>query len=196
MTKTQSIITRDGRLHVRFTLRGDRFHHAIACRQSTGEMFSLLASVEGTPDTSWPDSPPFQQVEAHELATGTSLLAVGLAGTSHWSASIEQVETLPEDLKLPAGESRVRFDVACRIRAADARLGTTYDIAEGISAEKSQRGLVFSSSSEVSARLETECEISCSGRSLVISPGEIPDERPTTVRWTYDLVIAGPNIDK
>jgi hypothetical protein len=97
-----------GRLRVRFTWRGDRYAHEI-CLLRGGAWECVLKSVEGTPDEAWPASPPFQSLHVAPRGEGRQVaLLVGMAGKSHWSASVE----------LDAAREQARFEVACRVPAA------------------------------------------------------------------------------
>jgi hypothetical protein len=95
-------------LRVRFTRERDRYAHAILAVEPCGREHLLLESVEGTPDDEFPRSPPLQSLSIEELAPGRrAALLVGMAGGSHWSASIEAVP----------GHAALIFDVACRVSA-------------------------------------------------------------------------------
>jgi hypothetical protein len=82
-----------------------------------GELISLLESVEGTRADDWPPSPPLQSLRIEELDGERRVaLLVGMAGRSHWSASVEPV----------VGEAAVVFDVACRHPPGAQGLGSRY----------------------------------------------------------------------
>ena len=75
----------------------------------------MLESVEGSASDDWPASPPLQNLSIEELAPGRrAALLVGMAGRSHWSASIEPVP----------GQAALLFDVACRTSDSDVSLGS------------------------------------------------------------------------
>jgi hypothetical protein len=106
-------------LRVRFTRERDRYAHAILAVEPSGREHLLLESVEGTADDEWPSSPPLQSLSIEELAPGRrAALLVGMAGRSHWSASIEAIP----------GRTALVFDIACRLGTgrAIAALGSTY----------------------------------------------------------------------
>jgi hypothetical protein len=122
-----------GTLSLVFERRGDRLAHAIWLKplngngQQTGEppTLLLLESVEGSSDDHWPASPPLQSLSIESFVPGTSVaLLVGMAGNSHWSASIEPCRE-------PTG---FLFDLACRTTASAAFLGSTYRLADGMEA--------------------------------------------------------------
>ena len=79
----------------------------------------LLASVEGTAAEPWPASPPFQQAHLESRPGGRQVvLLVGMAGSSHWSASVE-ID--------PASDAAL-FDVACRMHGRADWLGSRYRV--------------------------------------------------------------------
>src|SRR5687768_16641761 len=93
-------------LVVLFQRHNDRYVHEAGIAGLNSEV-ALLKSVEGSPDEVWPISPPCQQVHFEErLGRLQIALAVGMAGTSHWSMSVE----------LDPARGRITFDVACRVR--------------------------------------------------------------------------------
>jgi hypothetical protein len=109
---------------------GDRYAHRIELLSAEGELVASASSVEGalvgqaSPDGShasfahvsetWPASPPFQQFHRQEIDGRPAWFFVGMAGKSHWSASV----TARDDA--PGWE----FDVACRFREAPGYLGS------------------------------------------------------------------------
>ena len=111
------VIDRDGRgLRVVFQRQADRWTHRIEIIDGA-QSCCLLTSVEGTSDQPWPPSPPLQQLSIEELAPGNRVaLLLGMAGRSHWSAS---VECDPASLSL-------LFDVACRVQQPPQCLGSCY----------------------------------------------------------------------
>jgi hypothetical protein len=105
------------RIRVEFTPRGDRYVHIISMLDPSGQIQPLLESVEGSADDPWPPSPPLQSLSIETLPDGRSAaLLVGMAGRSHWSASIEP------DRDAPA----LIFDVACRHPERPLSLGSRY----------------------------------------------------------------------
>ncbi len=107
-----------GALRVEFPRIDDRYHHRVFLVRD-GEPQLLLTSVEGTPEEYWPSSPPLQQLSIEDRGDLQVALAVGMAGSSHWSMSVESSLT------------RLTFDYACRCREEPEWLGTTYAIAPG-----------------------------------------------------------------
>jgi hypothetical protein len=118
-----------GGLRVRFFRRDDRYAHEIAV-QADGRWRVALASVEGSALEDWPASGPFQSLHVERRDDSAVALLVGMAGKSHWSASCQ----------IDAVERCVTFDVACRVRTAEAGfLGSTYrasgDAGAGVTVE-------------------------------------------------------------
>src|SRR5262249_2897942 len=107
-------------LRVRFALADDRYKHAVECF-GDDRWRTVLTSLEGTPDEPWPASPPFQSLHVDTGSNGfPRAMLVGMAGKSHWSASVE----------VDAAAGVVTFDVACRIRQSDpGRLASSYRVA-------------------------------------------------------------------
>lgn len=120
-----------GRLRMDFHRTGDRLAHRIWLKSGPAtaaagpsdplEETLLLESLEGTNSEDWPASPPWQQLDWHSLpGRGQAALLVGLAGRSHWSASIEPVKC------------GWVLDIACRVKSAPqgcrlaTRLGSSY----------------------------------------------------------------------
>ncbi len=73
-------------LFVRCDWAVDRYQHQIGW-VIDGIEHAALESREGTPDDQWPPSPPLQQLSMQMIEGNPALLGVGMAGSSHWSAS-------------------------------------------------------------------------------------------------------------
>ncbi|MFN9184093.1 MAG: hypothetical protein ACK6DN_13535 [Planctomycetota bacterium] len=78
----EAVAIKTGELEFRFPKSGDRFAVMIC---AGGE--SALAIGAGAQADAWPTAPPLQQLHQQVLPTGPVVLAVGSAGTTHWSAS-------------------------------------------------------------------------------------------------------------
>lgn len=106
-----------GILRVEFLKRGDRYGHIISLIDASGAAIPLLESIEGTATDDWPASPPLQTLSIEELSpNGKVALLVGMAGSSHWSASIEPASQAAE----------LAFDIACRHAKEPRRLSSCY----------------------------------------------------------------------
>jgi len=110
-----------GHWELAFTWQGDRWGHRLTLVAGDGRRLPLLTSDEGTPQQAWPPSPPLQAFHVQTLADGRQVaLLVGMAGRSHWSASVEP---------MPAAAG-FRFDLACRHPDAPGWIGSTCQFAE------------------------------------------------------------------
>lgn len=104
-------------LRIEFIRHGDRFAQFISVIDAAGNAIPALESIEGTSKDEWPTSPPLQSLSIETLPDGRrAALLVGMAGGSHWSASVEPI----------AGEAALLFDIACRHSKAPIHLGSCY----------------------------------------------------------------------
>ena len=106
-----------GPVTVTFTWATDRWSHRVTLRGG-----SAWDSVEGSRpedgDDRWPASPVLVELSQLQTAHGPAILGVGLAGRSHFSASIGADPHHPD---------RVRFEIACRCNEPPVWLGSCYD---------------------------------------------------------------------
>lgn len=111
----------------------DRWEHRIVVVSGESETI-VLTSIEGDAATVYPPSPPLQDLDRHELASGDAVLAVGMAGTNHWSASFS----------VEAG-TILYADLACLFKHSapddSSMLKSSYQIVGDIAVEKSESGL-------------------------------------------------------
>jgi hypothetical protein len=166
-------------LRVRFTRLGDRWTHAIEASDANGLLWRL-ESLEGAADEFWPPSPPLQSLQWHAPAQGEPVaLLVGMAGSSHWSATIA------------ADGNHLLFDIACRLSAQPISLGSSYRLSDSagqplpLSASQPKIHLLPLATADASPG----SVISDSGRITVC----IEDPRsnlPRTVRWHYAVSIS------
>ncbi len=172
-----------GRLLLRFYWRGDRFAHAVS-RADAPDAGPLLESLEGSASEAWPPSGPLQSLHL-ERQSGSSQVAllVGLAGKSHWSAA---VELFPE-------QSRLRWDVACRVAAGtQGRLGSSY-LGKGRLQMLDSRIALFGEAQANASGLAVRLDRSVGPVRLVADRDHLeivaePDNCGTsaaTVRWSY-----------
>jgi len=116
---------RVGRTVAVFTWHVDRWTHRIASRGDATDGGGGWESVEGpgpAADPRWPASPVL--VELSRIAVPRAappedsvVVGIGLAGRSHFSASIA-----PD----PNAADTIRFEIACRLHEAPVWLGSTY----------------------------------------------------------------------
>ncbi|HEY2894185.1 MAG TPA: hypothetical protein VGJ16_08235, partial [Pirellulales bacterium] len=125
------------------------------------------------PDDAWPSSPPFQSATYEQKPDGPVILLVGMAGKSHWSASVE----------LDRADGHIRFDVACRAMAPpkDA-LGSRYRAVPGFAANDLGLEVVAEPNS---ARVQTSAD----QKSITIVCANSPSASTgkQTLRWSYAL---------
>lgn len=150
-------------LCLEFIQRGDRLGHRIAMQTASGDVSPILESVEGAADEDWPPSPPLQSLSYHALpGLRRAALLVGMAGASHWSASIEQA----------AHEPLFLFDIACRYGSQPQWLGSQYELLHP----------------DASARVAIHSE----NARITPGPGlwKIePDVKGKTARWQYSISL-------
>ena len=115
-----------GRMSVEFIWNNDRWCHLFRkdqkdCMQSVeGEKIPTSNDIPSTPigiSERWPASPVITEVTPTEAMGHRALVAVGLAGRSHFSASLT-ASTAKKDTIL--------VEVACRVYEAPEWLGSTY----------------------------------------------------------------------
>ena len=118
-----TLTTPDGRLIVEFSWSADRFIHVVRRPEDEATADSVLCSIEGGPDETWPPSPPLQQLSRESIAGRDVILGVGAAGVSHWSVSVESVAV---------GEAyALKFELACRSKQPAEFLGSSYRSGHG-----------------------------------------------------------------
>jgi hypothetical protein len=102
---------------VRFAWSGDRWQHVVTAADGR-----CWRSIEGpgppAADPRWPASPALVEVSLVVAGARPAVLAVGLAGRSHFSLSVVACPDRPDTLL---------FEAACRIAEPAGWLGSTYD---------------------------------------------------------------------
>lgn len=161
-------------LELRLERQGDRWRHVVVCLPRPGgsegamEPPWLLQSIEGTADEPWPASPPWQEARIEQLADDRQvLLAIGMAGRSHWSLAAQFDET---------GE-HLHFDVACRVHERPEWLGSRYRLSGA------QAGGALALAAGPDSRLTRK------EQELTIEPTEPSKTWPATVRWRYHVAV-------
>lgn len=151
------VVCADGKsLAVEFVERGDRVGHVVLSIDAAGKRLVLAESSEGAADDDWPASPPLQNLSIETLTDGRqAAFLVGMAGGSHWSASVEAI-----------GETIV-FDIACRHGDSPGPLGSRYRLLE-------TSALQFVAAGDATIEIKAD--------SVVILPCTRPAKRGTT-RW-------------
>ena len=186
-TRLECAVSDQLALRVDFIKLADRYGHELSAviREGSAEnVVPLCASVEGAGDDPWPPSPPLQSLSIEKLADGRkAALLVGMAGKSHWSASIAEV----------AGFCELEFDYACRCDGPPARLGCEYRAAPHIETIHDKPGVLLLQPAHgmmiliASHQLVPESEPSC-GRFRFAASKEFP-AGSNTWRWKYGVVF-------
>ncbi len=104
-----------GATRLEFRWHGDRWGHRVTV---AGRV--VAESIEGSADgprAEWPPSPALVELSELPLKAGFALLGVGLAGRSHFSASISPHPDMADTLL---------FELACRVKVHPVWLGSTY----------------------------------------------------------------------
>lgn len=153
-----SIAIGDDRLRVVFHWQTDRFAHTVEVFPDD-TWIAVLRSIEGTPAEDWPASPPLQQVHREDRGREQVILAVGMAGRSHWSASV----TFD-----PVGPS-LDFDLACRVHETPVWLGSRYSAYEQLQVHP------------IEGQLQTETQ------TLQVIANSTTGILPATARWRFRL---------
>ena len=188
MTPTNSLSA--GSLSVRFYKSNDRLEHMIGI-DTTSSFVPVLESVEGTPQDSWPSSPPMQQIVEEKIAADNHpvLLGVGLSGNGHWSLAIETHRN-----------SMLKFDIACKNSRSSDTLGSKYRISTGWSLDSGYEcgcktvKLVRTTHMFTSSKIHLfatigELKLDESERLIQFFPESDPSKM-LTHRWCYEVAIA------
>ncbi|WP_425614738.1 hypothetical protein NA78x_004613 [Anatilimnocola sp. NA78] len=178
-------------LRVDFDRSHDRWRHRVLLLVPEGSPIVapvlLLESIEGNSEEDWPASPPLQfvSIETRPKKPPVALL-MGMAGGSHWSASVEQ----------QAAEKSFTFDVACRAKGQPALLGSRYRLplrVEEVSLVDNRlnftaAGLNFELTG-VAAKDSPQPTLELQDRELRVHFGEPVSAQAQTYRWLYRLQV-------
>jgi hypothetical protein len=178
------VVGHDGRgLRATFLWDEDRYGHEIACldRRSVAV---CLAAESGRERDPWPASPALQQLSVQDVKAGRrGVLLVGMAGTSHWSQTVEA----------DAATTSLTFDVACRVQRQPQWLGSSYQTMHGdwgcpTPDGRSVTGACVELTVE-SATNSAPSRIEIDGGRFVIAPDLRMLRLPSTVRWKYRITL-------
>lgn len=163
----------------------DRVAHRIEVLDSDSHVLAELRSIEGTSAEDWPPSPPLQSCSLQEIRPGqTAAFLVGMAGKTHWSASIEAAPR----------EGALVFDFACRVQSKPQGLGTSYAMHSASSEavahfQLSPAGIaVHVIRTDVGNHHADSFQASEQPLCLVC-PDAPPAKFPATMRWRYRIYL-------
>ncbi len=188
------LVLESDRLRISFQRdSSDRFGHTIELIDGGGRAYPVLESIEGTADEPWPASPPFQEAHLEQRAGGRQVvLLVGMAGSSHWSASAE----------IDPQSHSVAFDIACRLRGRSDWLGSRYEIhGAGLAIPDGRIRLTTDPSTELLGQrpLARWLELATNGdpaglilegSELRIAAETVESQAAHTIRWRYAISAA------
>jgi len=120
-----------GTARVAFVWRADRWSHDVTLPAESAAAPTTWHSLDGPwpadGDPRWPASPALVEVSRIDTTGGASptasdrggpaILGVGMAGRSHYSASV---------VRDPLVADAVRFEIACRLHDGPGWIGSTY----------------------------------------------------------------------
>jgi hypothetical protein len=159
----------------------DRVSHRIEVLDGDSRVLAQLRSVEGPSADKWPPSPVLQSCSLQEIRPGEpTAFLVGMAGKSHWSASMEAIPL----------EGALSFDFACRVHEEPRWMGTTYS--QSISShgrldlfELSLEGIAF----RAYESFDSMRGVQTTKQLLQLSCDEMPVKFPATLRWRYRIYL-------
>ncbi len=112
------VIVQAGPAELRFEWHGDRWRHVvIPLTGASAAWQSQEGPVSAAGDPRWPLSPVFVELNRLGAAAASPVMAIGLAGRSHYSAVVTPDPDIP---------GVFRFEVATRLHEAPTGLGSTY----------------------------------------------------------------------
>ena len=156
----------------------DRVSHRIEILDAAAHVLAELRSVEGTSTDEWPSSPALQSCSLQEIRPGErAAFLVGMAGKSHFSASIEAIPQV----------GAFYFDFACRVQKTPPWLGTTYAM-DGMPRGDGSPFLDW----QIGIAVEVVSPDGLSGfqargQSLLLPCIQQAEKFPATFRWRYGI---------
>jgi len=173
------------RLRLIFEQGTDRVAHLIELLNPAGEILAELRSAEGTSADEWPPSPVLQSCSLQEIRPAQSAaFLVGMAGKSHWSASIE---VIPD-------ECAFALDVACRVQEQPRWVGSSYhwrlhSHASVVHFKKSQAGILMRVGRSDQGAGAQEKMPPGDEVLRIVGSNECPQKFPATLRWKYQVAL-------
>ena len=172
-------------LRLTFSWTGDRYAQQVDYCGPLGTT-PLLTSLEGNDQAVWPASPPLQQLTFEERPRGPIALLIGMAGSSHWSVSVET----------DTARAEIVFDVACRMSQQPLFLGSTYFTTHAVAGPQQQlvrlaSGAILESLPVCEAKPNAIGAIEIADSDIKISA--VSPESGGTPRWKYRLALELPS---
>lgn len=167
-----------------FEHQTDRWAHRLVLNDKETET-TVLRSLEGNAEQHWPPSPPLQDASHHSLATGEAVLAVGMAGKSHWSASYS------------IDNRMILADLACLIKnhppPSTNSIGSKYEIGQDVNVTCNEHGCsrLQVGSCQLDIQSVSESDWATGSRienqKLILYPLELSNLPGQPTRWGYRL---------
>lgn len=169
---------------VSFEKLPDRFSHQIEF--SNPERKILLVSEEGSSDQIWPASPALQELHFESRTESDVLLAVGMAGDSHYSLSVESNRV-----------NELRFQFACRFKKQPEFIGSSYKVIQATMGDTATNdptdiNLLKNELFEIATSNETELTTELTdGKTVRIQALNLnrPELLPSTLQWGFTLIL-------
>ncbi len=174
------LVLKCGPLEISFVRQQDRIAHAVRFHDQS---LPFMQSAEGSDQDDWPASPALRDLHLESRPDGRQvILLVGMAGTSHWSASFE----------IDSAKATIVADIACRVHQPPSALGSNYSAAAGVWSVTKQVAVAKNTDCTAMAVLSVETagsELHSSPSGLRISPTLTCDQSayPRTIQWHYRL---------
>jgi hypothetical protein len=184
MTASDDQILECGPLRVVFTRSRDRIAHRVLA-VGPDKSPVLLESIEGSDEEDWPPSPAFREVHLERRADDQQVaFLVGMAGSSHWSASIAA----------DAASGRLSFDVACRLREVPRQLGSCYTAVPSSSFDARRITLQDNAASyalDLGDAVSNPANLLDDEQRVQIAVAALPASQkfPVTLRWQYAIQV-------
>ena len=158
----------------------DRWSHQIFLIDGDQENV-LLTSIEGDGEQTWPASAPLQDISHHDLPGGEAILGVGMAGKSHWSASVSVQQ-----------DTAIFFDMACLVKEPNAVVGSQYAVADGVEIESTDENILLKVGSNMIeiAPLRKDAQqtsLSFDTNTVAIKPSVNLNNATGSIRWCFHI---------
>jgi hypothetical protein len=160
-------------LRVVFFETGKRIAHRIEAIE--GEVWQpVLVSCEGIDQEAWPTSPALQSLHIERHGADDIAFLVGMAGRSHWSASIRANQA----------HDRIEFEIACRVAGEPRWLGSKYELSDATGRSPLDIPLRIEVAERTAATIEN-------GIHILAAPSS-DGASPRTIAWSYSCRSTSP----